>query len=236
MFGPTIRDDGAQAMPSGLQAYYPGGQPDFDDEPEDVIQPATIDPIDSAVGILTAALLQDAANIDLINELQAFGARIKERLESQRDARVALLQSEANRLYEACRAALDKCRALQVEQQSAVMRVNVIAPDVISARATLRAIEARRPARGTYPTAEERQQWVNAVNDARLALSELEKKQVAAEQALEFVSRRLQTAESEFKQLHSEHQTIEARIAAGAPIETRLRPGERPPIGLQGGY
>ena len=238
-FGPDISENGSPVRPSGLSTYFPGGvQPADDDEFQDVLLPPESDGLDNAIGLLTAALMEDPAvrndNLDLYNEAQALAARIKDRLTAQRDRRVSHLRSEADRLYEACRQALDKCRTLANDVNIAQMNINGIAQEVANARGELRAIETAKPAPGTYPTAAEKDQWITVVNAARQKAGAWEAKQNDAETRLTSLKGNLHRAEVEFRDLDAQHQDLLNRIARGAPGEQPLPAGTRRVIGLQG--
>lgn len=180
--------------------------------------------LDAAFEAIYRALNSDTrANADLIVSAQHFREEIEERLEGQKESRIAELEKQAAEIYPRCRAARDRSEQLRRQFELARMIWNGTAEPDAAARAALRAYEQTEPDDETYATDSEKEHWTDGLNAKRLAAAESAKKRADAEREVGRLEAEKQAAELEFRELHAEHGRIKARIAAGAPPEPLRR-------------
>ena len=170
-------------------------------------KPATVEDNFAAV---FDRLAKYPANADLIGKLEGLRLAIVERLDTQRAAHLADLQTRYSETYAGCRAALDKRDDLQNKLNGLDAHVNAANERLSRARSAWMGARQRRPQ--NYPTWDEVEAWKSECATAQARVDEAQQQYdgILAQQA--DLGRQLAEANKEFQRVTAEEATLKARL------------------------
>jgi hypothetical protein len=185
--------------------------------------------LEDSFSLIFAKLSRDPKNADLIGELEGLRLAIVERLETQRAAHLADLQTRHDETYMSCRDMLDKRDALQKQLNGLDGHVHAAGERLSRARAAWMSARNRRPDARSYPTWTEIEAWKGEVSEAQGRLDTEAKayNELVAQQA--DLARQLAEANKELNRLVDEESALKAQLEGRAFSDPAAHGLIRPP-------